>query len=79
MNTKEMNRFDIISDPVKRHTLMQDIMEELSEEILKSSSLYNLITLYRPEIIIDCINSATAIAYQDIYTTYRSVTKSHQK
>jgi len=56
---KEMNRFDIISDPVKRHTLMQDIMEELSEEILKSSSLYNLITLYRPEIIIDCINSAT--------------------
>jgi hypothetical protein len=72
---KEMNRFDIISDPVKRHTLMQDIMEELSEEILKSSTLYNLITLYRPEIIIDCINSATAIAYQDIYTTYRSVTK----
>ena len=72
---KEMNRFDIISDPVKRRTLMQDIMEELSEEILKSSSVYNLLTLYRPEIIIDCINSATAIAYQDIYTTYRSVTK----
>jgi len=72
---KEMNRFDIISDPVKRNTLMQDIMEELSDEILKSSSVYNLLTLYRPEIIIDCINSATAIAYQDIYTTYRSVTK----
>jgi hypothetical protein len=72
---KEMNRFDIISDPVKRRTLMQDIMEELSDEILKSSTIYNLLTLYRPEIIIDCINSATAIAYQDIYTTYRSVTK----
>jgi hypothetical protein len=72
---KEMNRFDIISDPVKRRTLMQDIMEELSDEVLKSSSIYNLLTLYRPEIIIDCINSATAIAYQDIYTTYRNVTK----
>ena len=72
---KEMNRFDIISDPLKRRTLMQDIMEELSDEVLKSSSIYNLLTLYRPEIIIDCINSATAIAYQDIYTTYRSVTK----
>ena len=72
---KEMNRFDIISDPLKRKTLMQDIMEELSDEILKSSAIYNLLTLYRPEIIIDCINSATAIAYQDIYTTYRSVTK----
>lgn len=72
---KEMNRLDIISDPIKRKTLMQDIMEEMSDEILKSSAIYNLLTLYRPEIIIDCINSATAIAYQDIYTTYRSVTK----
>jgi hypothetical protein len=72
---RELNRFDIISDPDKRKIHMQDIMEELSEDILKSSSVYNLLTLYRPEIIIDCINSATAIAYQDIYTTYRSVTK----
>ena len=72
---KEMNRLNIISDPLKRKILMQDIMEELSNEILKSSSIYNLLTQYRPEIIIDCINSATAIAYQDIYTTYRSVTK----
>ncbi len=72
---KEMNRLDVMTDPVKRQILMHDIMEELSDEILKNSSVYNLLTLYRPEIIIDCINSATAIAYQDIYTTYRNVTK----
>ena len=52
---------------------MQDIMEELSDDILKSSSLYSLLTLYKPDIVIDCINTATAIAYQDLYTTYRNI------
>ncbi len=70
---KDSNRLSILSDKNKRKILMQDIMEELSDDILKSSSLYNLLTLYKPDIVIDCINTATAIAYQDLYTTYRSI------
>lgn len=70
---KDVNRLSLLSDKNKRKILMQDIMEELSDEILKSSSLYNLLTLYKPDIVIDCINTATAIAYQDLYTTYRNI------
>ncbi len=70
---KDFNRLSLLSDKNKRKILMQDIMEELSDDILKSSSLYNLLTLYKPDIVIDCINTATAIAYQDLYTTYRSI------
>lgn len=70
---KDDNRMKILSDKNKRSVVMEDIMEELSDDIIKSSSVYNLLYLFKPEIIIDCINTATAIAYQDIYTSYRSV------
>ena len=52
---------------------MQDTLEELGSEILKSASLYKLINKHKPQIIVDCINTATGIAYQDIYTTYKRV------
>ena len=72
---RNLRRSEILEDSVKRNTLITDIMEELSEEILKASSIYQLLNEYKPEIIIDCINTATAIAYQDIYTTYRTISK----
>ena len=70
---KELNRQEILDDSSKRKVLMSDIMEELNDEILHKSSVYNLLTEYKPDIVIDAINTATAIAYQDVYTTYRSI------
>ncbi|MCK6615260.1 MAG: short-chain dehydrogenase [Ignavibacteriaceae bacterium] len=70
---KELNRVEILMDPEKRKTMMEDTMEELTPEILEASSLYKLITKYKPDVIIDCINTATGIAYQDIYTTYKTL------
>ena len=72
---KNIPRGEILSDPKKRKILISDIMDELSDEILKKSALYSLTKKYKPEIIIDCINTATAIAYQDIYTSYRQMSK----
>ena len=59
---KELSRQEILDDPSKRKILMMDIMEELSEDILHQSSVYQLLTEYKPDIIIDAINTATAIA-----------------
>ncbi len=72
---KDTPRSEILSDPIKRKILMSDVLDELTDEILEQSSVYALINKYKPEIIIDCINTATAIAYQDIYTSYRSISK----
>lgn len=72
---KDMNRTDLLNNPVTRKILMQDIMEELNDEILQSSSIYRLLTEFKPEIIIDCINSATGIAYQDVYSRYYRIKK----
>ncbi|HEY6906822.1 MAG TPA: short-chain dehydrogenase, partial [Ignavibacteriaceae bacterium] len=70
-----LSRQEILDDPVKRRILMSDTMEELSEEILHKSSVYHLLTEHKPDIIIDAINTATAIAYQDVYSTYRTIKK----
>ncbi|MCU7496907.1 MAG: short-chain dehydrogenase [Ignavibacteria bacterium] len=72
---KDADRYALLSEQDKRRILMRDVMEELDEEILKSSSIYQLVCSYKPDVIIDCINSATGIAYQDVYTTYRNIKK----
>jgi hypothetical protein len=72
---RNKNRLEILENPGSRKILMSDIMEELNDEVLKNSSVYHLLSEFKPQVIIDCINTATAIAYQDIYTTYRSINR----
>lgn len=75
---KDTDRFEILNDPEKRQILMKDIMEEMTPDVLHASSLYQLISKYKPDIIVDSINSATGIAYQDLYTTYNIIKKTIQ-
>ncbi len=70
---KDTDRNILLEDDNKRSLLLHDILEELDDEILKESALYKLINKYKPEILIDAINSATGIAYQDVYTSYREI------
>ncbi len=70
---KDEDRFELLNNPEKRKIMMHDIMDELDDEILKSSAIYRLFEKHKPEIVIDCINSATGIAYQDLYSTYHRI------
>jgi len=72
---KDMKRDDILASEKYRPMLIEDIVEELTDPILRRSTIYKLLQEYKPEIIVDCINSATAIAYQDIFQTARGVLK----
>ncbi len=36
-----------------------------------TSALYQLIDRYKPDVVVDCINTATAISYQDVFTVSR--------
>ena len=76
---KDEDRFEILNDVEKRQILMSDIMDELNDDILHSSAIYQLLSEYKPEIIIDCINSATGIAYQNIYSSYHNMRKLFQR
>ncbi len=76
---KDEDRFAILADPVRRKVLMHDIMDEMTHDVLHESAIYKLLSEYKPDIIVDCINSATGIAYQDIYTTYRTIKTTIEK
>ncbi|MFA5832533.1 MAG: polysaccharide biosynthesis protein [Bacteroidota bacterium] len=70
---KDLAREDILTDAPKRAKFLDDVIDELTQEALERSALFQLINKYKPDVIIDCINSATAIAYQDIFQSSRDV------
>ena len=72
---KDIPREDILKDSEKRRILVDDCIDELNTEILHTSALYDVLITYKPDAVIDCINTATAIAYQDIYAGARKILK----
>lgn len=66
---KEFSREELLHDPATRAALIEDILGELDEQRLQQSALYELLTEVRPDVVVDCINTATAIAYQNIYAS----------
>ena len=67
------SREEILNTPEYRDKVMEDVLGEITEEIIKNSHLYTLIHRHKPDIIIDSINTATALAYQDIYSAATEV------
>jgi NAD(P)-dependent dehydrogenase (short-subunit alcohol dehydrogenase family) len=67
----------VLTDAAKRRRLVGDILDELNEDILTSSLLFQLVTGNAPavdgpaQIIVDCVNTATAVAYQNVFQTAR--------
>lgn len=70
---KDIPRETLLADDETRALFIADVLDELNEDIIHRSAIFQLIDTYRPEIIIDSINSATAIAYQDIFQEARNV------
>lgn len=70
---KNLSRNEILNNAEFRKKFIKDIIEPLDLTILHESALYKIITKYNPDIVIDCINTATAVAYQDIFTATSDV------
>ncbi|GIV56631.1 MAG: hypothetical protein KatS3mg040_1399 [Candidatus Kapaibacterium sp.] len=66
---KDLSRAELLADPERRRALVEDTLGELTEQMLRRQALYDLLMTHQPDAVIDCVNTATAIAYQDIYTT----------
>ena len=68
---KDRPRREIYADPAMRARLIESVVEPLSEAAAARYYLYQLVTGRRPDVIVDSVNTATGIAYQDIYKTSR--------
>jgi hypothetical protein len=72
---KDIPREKTLASHKYRTKIIEDILDELSGPVLQRSSLYRLMQRFKPDIVVDCVNSATAIAYQDIFHSSRQIMK----
>jgi hypothetical protein len=64
---KDQRRSELLQDAQTRQRVLDDIYGELTEEVIERSALCSLLTRWKPEIVVDCINTATAFAYQNVF------------
>ncbi len=76
---KDLNRNELLNNSEHRKVLCNDTMESFTDEQLNNSYLYTIIRDFKPHIIIDTVNTATALAYQDIYTGYYNLNQELKK
>lgn len=64
---------ELLDDSNIRKQIIQDTFSELDDTIKENSFLFSMLNEHKPQLVIDCINTATAIAYLDIYNSSLSV------
>ena len=68
---KDRPRPEVFDDPALRRRIIESLLDPLTEARAAQYFVYRLITEAQPDVIVDAVNTATGIAYQDIYKTSR--------
>ncbi|MBI1723122.1 MAG: short-chain dehydrogenase, partial [Gemmatimonadetes bacterium] len=68
-----LDRAELLEDPAHRRRLVDDVFGDLTEELLARSFLVQLLEKHRPDAVVDCVNTATAFAYLDVYRSTRDL------
>jgi hypothetical protein len=63
----------VVADTAHRRMVLDDLLGELTDDVLHRSFLYQLLVKYRPDAVVDSINTATAFAYQDVLQSARNL------
>ncbi|HJN75621.1 MAG TPA: hypothetical protein QGF58_16950 [Myxococcota bacterium] len=59
-------RVDLLSDRATRNQLLDALYGEF-DAAYRGNQLVRLVRRHRPEVIVDCVNTATGLSYQDIF------------
>lgn len=66
---KDRPRGEVLTDPDALALMVDDLYGELTDEVLRRSTLGSLLLEKRPQIIVDCVNTAGALAYQNVFAS----------
>ena len=64
---RHASRAQLMESPERRAELYEDLFGD-AEAAYRRSQIVQLVLEHRPDVIVDGINTATAISYQDVYT-----------
>jgi hypothetical protein len=68
------DRQSLIASPARRRALYDDLLGSI-DDAYEQNMLTRAIREHRPDVIIDCVNTASGISYQDVYTNSIEVRK----
>src|SRR3989441_6457925 len=63
----------IMSKAEHRALVLGDLLGDLTDTVLERNLLFQLLVRYKPDAVVDSINTATAFAYQDIFQSARDL------
>lgn len=66
---KDRRRGELLADPEARARLLDDLYGAAAAEAVEQSTLGALLLDHRPDVLVDCINTATVFAYQNVYAS----------
>ncbi|HEU4585082.1 MAG TPA: hypothetical protein VFR95_04995 [Gemmatimonadaceae bacterium] len=61
----QRSRESILSDPEARRRVVDDYLGPFGSVPLEHNQLYAWLVRFEPDLVVDCVNTATAVAYQD--------------
>ncbi|HEX7051648.1 MAG TPA: hypothetical protein VF188_15695 [Longimicrobiales bacterium] len=64
---KDRPRAEVLADAAARSLILDDLYGEPGGDAVERSAFGALLLRHRPEIIVDCINTATVFAYQNVF------------
>lgn len=64
---RERSRTELLGDAASRTLLLDDLYGELTDQTVTRSAFGALLLREKPGIVIDCVNTATAFAYQNVF------------
>lgn len=62
----DLARGKILGDVPLRHKLLEAVYDDF-ESAWRGNHMVHLIRTHRPEVIVDCVNTATGFSYQDVF------------
>ena len=65
-NLSTTSRTELLSSAKTRRRLLKSLYDEF-ENAYQENHLVRLIKRHRPEVIVDCVNTATGLSYQDVF------------
>lgn len=68
-------RTEVLADDAARRRLVNDLITP-SAQSTEGNLLYQWLTRFKPDAVVDCVNTATAFAYRDIFGSARDLLKS---
>jgi hypothetical protein len=74
LSTSAGNIFGLLQEGSKRDLIRAEL-RRLDDEALDTFVLYDVLSHARPDIVVDCVNTSTGIAYGDIFRSAEEVLK----